>query len=357
MSSRFLFVVVLCTWLTTAQAQNSAPQKNTRQIRQNCAAVSSTTCDVAHTLGRGINLGNMLDAPREGDWGVRLLPAYIDIVGIKFNTVRLPVRWSNNAVPSADATLDEFFAKRVEKVVDALLAQGIYVILDFHHYSQIHGDKLHRNEFEVAPDVLEARFLNIWRQISIRYKNHPQKLLFELLNEPHGKLNGKPWNDLARKSLAIIRESNPTRTVLIGPTYWNNVKHLDQLHVPQDKNVIIAIHSYEPFNFTHQGVSYLPIPLPIGKKCCDDQQKKQITDIATNAEMWNKKYGYPLHLGEFGSTDAGDEASRVQYIRLMRSEFESRGIGWAYWDFATSFGVFSSKKMTWIEPLRAALLE
>src|SRR3569832_2949959 len=76
---------------------------------QSCSAVSPETCNIARNLGRGINMGNMLDAPREGDWGVKLEPIYIDKAAGVFKTVRLPVRWSNHAAPTADATFVEAF--------------------------------------------------------------------------------------------------------------------------------------------------------------------------------------------------------------------------------------------------------
>jgi endoglucanase len=82
--------------------------------RQTCHAVSAPTCDLAHALGRGINMGNMLEAPRKGDWGIRLNTSYINLVAEKFETVRVPVRWTNHAAPTEDAKLDEFFAARVD---------------------------------------------------------------------------------------------------------------------------------------------------------------------------------------------------------------------------------------------------
>ena len=72
--------------------------------------MSPETCSIARNLGRGINKGNMLDAPREGDWGVKLEPAYVDKATGVCKTVRLPVLWSYHAAPTADATLDEAFA-------------------------------------------------------------------------------------------------------------------------------------------------------------------------------------------------------------------------------------------------------
>ena len=102
---RLTFILALCLLAAEPQDARSAPA-------QNCHAVSREACAVAHGLGRGINLGNMLDAPREGDWGVRLEPRFIELATRHFQTVRLPVRWSNHAAPTADARIDEAFARR-----------------------------------------------------------------------------------------------------------------------------------------------------------------------------------------------------------------------------------------------------
>jgi endoglucanase len=323
---------------------------------QSCAAVTPETCNIARNLGRGINMGNMLDAPREGDWGVKLEPAYIDKVAGTFQAVRLPVRWSNHAAPTADATIDEAFAKRVDQAVDALLAKGLYVILDVHHYTQISGDKPHPNEFTVDAAVMDQRLVNLWRQIAARYKDRPPKLLFELLNEPHGRLSGEAWNSLANRTLAAVRASNPNRTVMIGPDEWNAIPSLKKLRVPMDRNLIVMVHNYDPFPFTHQGVEWMP-QYPVGPTCCDDKQRRQIADALEAARRWNEMTGYPVYLGEFGAYEKADMKSRAAYTRIVRDEAEKRGIGWAYWEFASSFGVFSPKTGAWIEPLRSALFD
>src|SRR5690349_22360861 len=57
---------------------------------------------VAAALGRGVNYGNMLEAPREGDWGLSVREEFIDATaGAGFASVRLPVRWSNHAAATA----------------------------------------------------------------------------------------------------------------------------------------------------------------------------------------------------------------------------------------------------------------
>ena len=126
---------------------SSAVEAGELRTKQSCASVSEATCTIAHELRRGINFGNMLEAPNEGDWGVRLDPRYIDLIEGKFDTVRLPVRWSNHASASADAVIDEFFFKRVESVIDALLSKGVYVIVNMHHYRQMFGSNLSPKEF------------------------------------------------------------------------------------------------------------------------------------------------------------------------------------------------------------------
>ena len=347
-------LLLAASLLANAQSQPSRPAGRTVQA---CHAVTPKTCAVAHALGRGINMGNMLDAPREGDWGVRFEPVYAEKIAGAFTTVRLPVRWSNKAAPTADALLDETFAARVDTVVDALLAKGFYVILDVHHYSQINGDGLHPSEPQVDPAVVDTRLVNMWRQIAMRYKDRSPKLLFELLNEPHGRLDGEPWNALAAQALAAVRASNPDRTVLIGPGGWNNIAELPKLQLPADRNLIVSIHNYDPFPFTHQGVQHLPKPFPTGTPCCDAAQRKMVTDAFDAARKWNQEHGYPLHLGEFGAYEAADMKSRENYTRMVRQEAERRGFGWAYWEFASSFGVYSPKTGTWVEPIRRALLD
>lgn len=348
-------VAFLSTFGTTAEAQSSSRAPS--RVVQPCASVTPQTCTLANSLGRGINLGNMLEAPREGDWGVKLDPAYIDKVAGAFTTVRLPVRWSNHAAPTADARIDEAFAARVDQAVDALLAKNMVVIINVHHYSQLSGDSLHPNEFAVDPAVLETRLLNMWKQIAARYRDRSPRLIFELLNEPHGRLDGEPWNQLAKQTLEVVRATNPNRTVIIGPGGWNAVGELPKLRLPADRNLIVSIHNYDPFPFTHQGIEFLAKPHPVGATCCNESERKAIADALETARRWSQANGYPLHLGEFGAYEKADMKSRETYTRIVRDEAERRGIGWTYWEFASSFGVYSPKTGAWVEPIRRALLD
>ena len=121
------------------------------------------------------------------------------------------------------------------------------VILDFHEFEAMSRD----------PAGLKGRFLAIWTELAQRYRNKPADVLFEVLNEPHGKLTAELWNEYLRDALAAIRRSNPERTVVVGPVEWNSIRKLDTLSLPsEDRNLIVTVHYYSPFEFTHQGAAW-----------------------------------------------------------------------------------------------------
>ncbi len=327
-----------------AQTEPEAPQ------RISCAAVSAATCTVAKSLKRGVNFGGMLEAPKEGQWGATVMPAYMDVAGAHFQTVRLPVRWSNHAAVTEDGLIDEVFARRVDFIVDTLLMKGLYVILDFHHHTQMVGSKLHTGEYAVEERLLEKRFLNMWRQIEGRYRYRSPKLIFEILNEPYGKQTPARWNALAAKVVSIIRVHNPQRTVIVGVPYIGLSAAYDELVMPNDPHLIMGAHSYDPFDFTHQWV-------PNAVTCCSPDQRAQMVANLDKMAAWSVRTGYPVHLGEFGAIENAPLDARAAYARIMRDGAEARGMGWAYWDFVTTFAVYPKAANNWLEPIRAALLD
>lgn len=345
-------LIVLLCWSNLVQASGAE-----RAAGQSCYSVSERTCQIAHELNKGINLGNMLEAPIEGDWKIRLDPAYIELLKGQFQSVRIPIRWSNHASPEGHAKIDDFFIKRVSKAVDQLLANGHYVIINVHHYNQLSGKGLSRNEFMVEEGVLELRLINIWKQLAAYYKGYSDRLIFEVLNEPTGRLTHQKWNQLQKQLVESIREVEPRRTIMITPRAYRPIHQLSKLDVPKDPNLIVALHQYTPFKFTHQGIKYLPMNLPIGVTCCNSVQKKKIVNELNIVTRWNQQHGYPVHLGEFGSYQAGDMQSRVNYTQFMVNELEKRRIGWAYWEFGSSFGIYDTKAKQWRQPLLEALLD
>ena len=318
---------------------------------------SASASATAAALGRGVNFGNMFEAPTEGAWGLTVTDDFIDkAAAAGFKSVRLPVRWSNHASTDAPFTIDPAFLGRIDGVVDKLLAKGLVVVLNMHHYRQLDGDALDAGERSVAASVLELRFVMLWEQIAAHYQGRNSRLVFELYNEPHGRLNGEPWNVLAARALRVVRKTNPDRIVMIGPTRWNNASDLQLLKLPNDANLIATVHNYSPFQFTHQGAEWVSPVLPLGVTCCSAAQQAEMVAPLDVAKAWSVAKRYPMYVGEFGAYNKADDASRITFNRTMRQAMESRGMTWAYWEFAAGFGVYDPAKLSFRQPLLDSLL-
>jgi endoglucanase len=294
--------------------------------------VPATPAEIECGLGRGVNLGNIFEAPEPGDWSVEYDADWLPLLkSAGFSHIRLPVRWTNHAALSADATLDETFATRIDEVIDAALANGLYVVVDAHHYRQLDGEPLDPGEAEVASIDVQERLVNIWRQLSARYHERSNRLVYELYNEPHGQQMAPGWNALAARLLAAVRENDPERVVIVGASEWNDPTSLHELKLPDDSNLIVTFHYYEPYHFVFQGTFVKNSPAWVGITCCDELQRIQIQSGIEIAALFSKQHGVPMYLGEFGSSIVADKASRVDYSRFVRDQAEAHGMPWAVW--------------------------
>ncbi|HSG33461.1 MAG TPA: glycoside hydrolase family 5 protein, partial [Sphingomonadaceae bacterium] len=154
-----------------------------------------------------------------------------------FETVRLPVRFSNHALTSAPYTIDAAFMDRVEQVVDLARAAGLRVILDLHHYEDPQG-----NIF-TNPAGQTARLAGMWAQIAERFKEKDELVWFEILNEPHGQITHANLRSVLDPALAEIRKPNPNRPVVWGGEFWSGINSLDDIPIPpNDNRLVITFH-------------------------------------------------------------------------------------------------------------------
>lgn len=300
-------------------------------------------------LGRGINMGNMLEAPKEGAWLTRLNDHYFDLIkDAGFTSVRIPVRWSAHAAVETPYAIDPIFLARVDEAVDGALRRNLLVILNVHHY----------HEFMEDPDAHEARLLGIWKQLAEHYKDRPRALLFEVLNEPTNKVTPEIWNRIQNKAINVMRASNPDRTIFIAPLGWNRIRHLKDLEWPAgERNLIASVHFYEPFWFTHQGASWVKRDIPVGKKWPGtEQQKAEILDDLDEAVRWSKENNIPINVGEFGAYSKADMASRAGWTAFLCREMEKRDMSWNYWEFCSGFGAYDPGADAWRAELLHALM-
>lgn len=344
---------------TTIPGPPAIPDINTYPPLANDAApgASPGAAATAAAIGRGVNFGNMLEAPTEGAWGLTVTDDFIDkAAAAGFASVRLPVRWSNHASADAPFTIDPVFMARVESVVDRLLAKDVVVVLNMHHYRQLDGDPLDPGELAVADAAVDVRFVMLWEQIATRFRGRGARLVFELYNEPHGRLNGEAWNVLAARALGVVRRTNSDRIVVIGPTSWNSANDLRLLKIPNDANLIATVHNYAPFAFTHQGAEWVSPVLPIGVTCCSTSQQAEMTAPLDVATAWSAAKRYPVFVGEFGAYSRADDASRIDFNRRMRGLMEARGMSWTYWEFAAGFGIYDPVRLSFRQGLFDSLL-
>jgi endoglucanase len=301
-------------------------------------------------LGRGINLGNALEAPTEGEWGVMLEEDYfVRIAQLGFDSVRVPIRFSAHAAAEAPYTLDADFMNRVDWVVENALANDLVVILDMHHYVEIFED----------PAANRERFVELWRQIAEHFQNAPDGVYFEPLNEPNGKLDADTWNAILAETIPVIREGNPNRTIIVGPADWYSAAKLNALKLPpDDRNIIVSVHYYQPFQFTHQGAEWVAnSDLWMGKTWDGTfGERLNVYQNMRDIARWGVENDRPIFLGEFGSYQKADMASRVRWTFQVARKAEEFGMSWAYWEWCAGFGIFDPVAKTYHTELVEALI-
>jgi endoglucanase len=298
-------------------------------------------------MRRGVNLGNALEAPREGDWGYRIEAAHLAaIAAAGFDGVRLPVRWDQHM--DARAVVAPAHMARVAEVIGWAHAAGLMVQLDVHHFAALIQN----------PRTEMQRFMALWRQIAGRFAEAPRDLLlFELLNEPHGRQwDGARLTQLQSNALAIVRESNPERMVVVGPGNWQNIDALARWRPPEGANVAVSVHYYEPHAFTHQNAEWLGDDAPVfGRDWGTSADRAGLREHIARAAAWGTQRGHATHLGEFGVNGAVPIQQRAAWTRTVREACEANGLGWCAWDFAGAFPVWDRERGEFMPLMRDAL--
>lgn len=307
--------------------------------------------EINKQLGRGINIGNTFEAPSENAWGNPWNPSYVKMIAdLGFTHIRLPIRWepSSRSMTEAPYTIVPEFLARIKGVVDAALAQNLCIIINMHHHEAMYKD----------PAGQHIRFLSLWRQIADAFKSYPDNLLFEILNEPHDNLTAELWNGCLKEALSEIRKTNPERAVLIGTAEWGGVGALKKLEWPDDKNLILTVHYYNPFNFTHQGAEWSAGMREVKDVEWHDTKvaREAIQKDFAAVQAFAEKQQVPVHVGEFGAYNKADLDSRVRWTTYLARFFEERGYSWAYWEFSAGFGIYNPRTGAFLQPLVDALL-
>jgi endoglucanase len=322
----------------------------------------------AQWFKHGVNLGDYLEVPPNQGWGVTVsADEFAQMKRAGFDHVRLPVGWQHYAGAAPDFTLAPEIFARVDFVITNALNNGLAVMINVHHFNELDRDPAGQTE----------KFLALWRQIAAHYQDFTNRLAFELDNEPHENATTGLMNPIYARAIAAIRRSNPNRTIFVEPGNWGGIDELKNLVLPPDGNMIVSVHCYDPYQFTHQGAGWagpdeqqtgiqFPGPpaqplkadpklnlnsnvlawiqayntLPMGK---NPSSAPAFADKLKFLRAWSDYYGYPVHIGEFGCYLKADPASRARYYSTFRHAAEQQDLGWAIWDWSANFRYWDKK--------------
>jgi len=297
--------------------------------------------DAVKNMGLGWNLGNTLDAnsgtgalPSEVSyWNCQTLDsetcwgqpkATAELIkmmkGAGFGAIRVPVTWYNHM--DADGKVDAAWMKRVHEVVDYVINEGLYCIINVHHDTGADGGSFHswikadKDNYSTYKD----KFENLWKQIAEEFKSYDGKLLFEAYNEmldaknnwnaPANSTSYEGLNGYAQSFVDAVRATggnNESRNLIVN-TYAaaNPEAPVKSLTLPKDKaenHTIVEVHAYPNF-FTWTTPATLRTIAQV--KSDVDYIFKVLKDNVISK-------GVPAIIGEWGSYGVNNGAGETDY--------------------------------------------
>lgn len=256
----------------------------------------------------------------------------------------------------------------LDAALDWCREAGLKTIVDLHILRSHHF--IAADEARLFSDPAEAqRLAGLWRELSGRLSGRPNELVgYELLNEAVAG-DDEDWNRVATVAFKAIRESEPTRTIVLGSNRWNSAATFDRLRIPDDPETILTFHYYRPMLITHyraswwaQGRDYagavqypgrpiaqenLPdVPEPLREHLDELNQpydrRRMVADLAQPLAA-SRRTGLPLYCGEFGAIHLTPTPTRIAWYRDIISVLADHGIAWANWNYKGGFGLIDSE--------------
>ena len=309
-------------------------------------------------LGQGTNLAHWLsqvwyDKAERRDFIVEDDFAYIAKLG--FDHVRLPI--DEEQMWTEDGKRDKEAFEMLHDAVRWSLKYDLKILVDL-HILRSHHFNAEEKPLWTEPAAQE-RFVELWRDLSSDLRNYPvESVAYELLNEPVAD-DPDDWNKLVAKGLAAIRELEPNRTVVIGSNRWQSVDTFDELVVPDDRNIILSFHFYEPFLLSHYNTpwTYLaeysgPVHYPgviltheEFDDLADDQKdivkdhagtyfdKQVLTEMMEKPLRVARELDLPLYCGEFGVFNLAPIEDRLRWYADVLAILDENGVSYANWNY------------------------
>jgi endoglucanase len=314
------------------------------------AAAHTANLLLARTIDIPLDIGN----DPGHTWTLDADGPMFDLCGAAgFTAVRLMLDWSAVAGSRPPFTIAPTALDRVDRALGLAAAHGLAVVIQAVLDEGILAD----------PPAHRDRLLAITRQVAEHFADRPASVLIEPAAEPRGALDAV-WNEYLADLVTTVRQSNPDRTLIFGPGAYNNIRALGALRLPgDDRNIITTIHQYWPITFTMQGETWLGTDTPFGDPKSwlgttwdgTEQQRGELAAGFAGLAKWSQAAGRPIFVGEFGTSNNADMASRVRWTEFNRRLAEENGFTWGVWSFGPSFALYDAGSGSWHPGLLAAL--
>lgn len=309
----------------------------------------------------GWNLGNTFDASNcgssneldyESAWnGVTTTKEMIHTIAeAGFKTIRIPVSWHNHV--DENYQISEVWLKRVQEVVDWAIEEDLYVIINIHHDNE-EGFMYPSYEYlEQSSKYVQT----IWEQLSARFAEYDERLIFETLNEPRHTGTDHEWwvdanTDIGKEAIDCVNQLNQTAVDAIranGQGY-NTSRYIlvpgycaaadfaltDGFAIPTDSaaenRILVSVHAYTPYNFALAGENE-----QYSTDVFSIEEKNGTGDIDAFMKKLYDKYtsqGIGVVIGEFGARNKNNNLeARTEFAAYYVAQARHYGITACWWD-------------------------
>ena len=273
-----------------------------------------------------------------------------------FDFVRLPLSyriWSSAKDPFK---IDEEKLSPLDDAVYWGQKYGLHVNIALHRgpgYCN-NDDEPEREPFDLWKDKeKQDAFVHQWCEIAKRYAYvSPDKLTFNLINEPNGSVGGIDYTRVARKVMDKVRLITPERTFVLDGLSGGAVVPTDSLN-GELENVIYSCRGYSPAGLTHHGMrpgreDQFKLKWPGGIALHGEKYLNIDRDSLDRMyNMWaavGEIYNVGIHCGEFGCANQTPHDITLAWMEDLLSILKEHNIGWAMWNLSGIFGVMDSQR-------------
>jgi len=307
---------------------------------------SAVTLARAASMSAGVNTSNWLEAywllpfnayPEVNRYTRARVQALRDA---GFTTFRLPVIFERLTQPGNSSLLNT--NQIAFSLVDSMIlwaAEMDFKLVICNH----HGLALNNSNYQSELPRLQA----IWTQLAQRYGSlDPERYFFEIFNEPENTITNTNWRTVAAALLQTVRANESVlHSVFVGAANWNSAGALISFIPLDDEDIIYTFHYYEPYFFTHQGMSWTN-PAYLGARSFPlAGEMDALMQTMTAVNDWADLNQVPVSMGEFGVATSADATSRCNWVNAVMNAVNTYGFSYFYWDAISpsdAFGFFNS---------------